>query len=162
MRGDVVYRVYACHEGRQKDYFFGAFRSISEAEAEVTKLTEKEMNGRNSAQQYHNRGFVIREAVVDTNFEVPLQPKPRDKYTIRASRKANQPGTWDSTVVEVFRRTNSSGDLEKICEYERNYSMLQTFEPYRQGGREFALISRLHKNGRAGPRVWKRDRGGGR
>ncbi len=45
MRGDVVYRVYACHEGRQKDYFFGAFRSISEAEAEVTKLTEKEMNG---------------------------------------------------------------------------------------------------------------------
>jgi len=26
--------------------------------------------------------------------------------------------------------------------YERNYAMLQTFEPFRQGNREFALISR--------------------
>jgi hypothetical protein len=25
--------------------------------------------------------------------------------------------------------------------YERNYGLLQTFEPFRQGGRDFALIS---------------------
>ena len=43
MRGDVVYRVYALHEGREKDFFFfGAFRSISEAEVEIAKLSAVE------------------------------------------------------------------------------------------------------------------------
>src|SRR5262249_23013425 len=77
----------------------------------------------------------------DTDFEIPSLPKPRDKYAIKGSPKANRPGTWDSTIVEVFRRT-SSGDLEKICEYERYYALLRTFEPFRQGSRDFALISR--------------------
>jgi hypothetical protein len=142
MRGDVVYRVYGLHEGREKDVFFGAFRSAADAEAEITKLRTREMNGRNWAGQYHNRGFVIREAVVETDFEVPSLPKPRDKYAVKCSRKANQPGTWDSTIVEVFRRADTPNDPKKICEYERNYSLLQTFEPFRQGSREFALISR--------------------
>lgn len=38
MRGDIVYRVYALHEGREKDYFFGAFRTRSEAETEIAML----------------------------------------------------------------------------------------------------------------------------
>lgn len=142
MRGDIVYRVYGLHEGREEDSFFGAFRSKAEADAEITKRRAIDMNGRNWATQYHNRGFVIREAVVDTEFEIPAEPKPRDKYAIKASEKPNRPGTWDSTVVEVFRRTSAAGNFEKICEYERNYSMLGTFEPFRQGNREFALISR--------------------
>jgi hypothetical protein len=141
MRGDVVYRIYGLHEGRQKEYFFGALRSRSEADAEVAKLCAREMNGRNWAEQYHNKGFVIREAMVETDFEVPPLPKPRDKYAVKGTRKANQPGTWDSTIVEVFRRADAQGSPEKICEYERYYSLLQTFEPFRQGDREFALIS---------------------
>ena len=44
MRGDVVYRVSALHEGREKDFFFGAFRSAAEAEAEIEKLRVREMN----------------------------------------------------------------------------------------------------------------------
>jgi len=124
------------------DCFFGAFRSRAEANAEVENLFAREMNGQNWAEQYHNKGFVIREVVVGTDFEIPLQPKPRDKYAVKCSRKVNQPGTWDSTIVEVFRRTGTKGRFEKICEYERNYSPMQTFEPFRQGGREFALISR--------------------
>jgi hypothetical protein len=142
MRGDVVYRVYALHEGREKDTYFGAFRSTSEAGAEIEELRSRQMHGRNWAEQYHNRGFVIREAVVDTDFEIPSLPKPRERYAIKGTPKANRPGTWDSTVVEVFRRRSSSGAAEKICEYERDYSMLQTFEPFRQGSRDFALISR--------------------
>jgi hypothetical protein len=142
MRGDIVYRVYGLHEGRPEDYFFGAFRSVAEADARIAELLASEMNGRNWAEQYHNRGFVIREAVVETEFEIPPRPKPRDKYAVKGTRKANQPGTWDSTIVEVFRRADSRGGPEKICEYERNYSLLQTFEPFRQGGSEFALISR--------------------
>src|SRR5438309_3596264 len=113
MRDDVVYRIYGVHEGREKDYFFGAFRTVAEAEAEIAQLAAREMNGRNWAEQYHNRGFVIREAVIDTDFEIPSQPKPRDRYAIKGSRKPNRPGTWDSTIVEVFRRTGSPGDLEK-------------------------------------------------
>jgi hypothetical protein len=142
MRGDIVYRVYGLHEGRDEDLFFGAFRSHAEAEAEIAKLCAREMNGRNWADQYHNRGFVIRETIVDVDFEIPSCPKPRDKYCIKGSQKPNRPGTWDSTIVEVFRRSHTSGDIEKVCEYERNYSLLQTFEPFRQGSREFALISR--------------------
>src|SRR4051812_12492413 len=123
MRGDLVYRVYGLHEGREKDLFFGAFRSAAEAEAEVAKLRARELNGRNWAEQYHNRGFVIREAVVETDFEIPPLPKPRDKYAAQGSRKANQPGRWDSTIVAVFRRADTRGGPEKICEYERNYSL---------------------------------------
>src|SRR5260370_31615437 len=115
MRGDLAYCIYGVHDGREKDFCFGGFRTVAEAEAEIAKLGAREMNGRNWAEQYHNRGFVIREAVVDTDFEIPPHPKPRDKYAIKDSRKANRPGTWDSTVVAVFRRTSPSGDLEKIC-----------------------------------------------
>jgi hypothetical protein len=142
MRGEIVYRVYGVHKGRDEDVFFGAFRTAQEAQAEVEHLKAMEMHGRNWADQYHNKGFVIREVAVDTDFEIPSRPKPRDKYVVKTSAKANRPGTWDSTIVEVFRRDVSSADIERVCEYERNYGMLQTFEPFRQGSREFALISR--------------------
>src|SRR5437879_2832612 len=124
MRGDIVYRVYGLHDGREKDHFFGAFRSRSEADAEIAKLSAMEMNGRNWAEQYHNRGFVIRETLVAVDFELPSQPKPRDKYVVKSTPKPNRPGTWGSTIVEVFRSRSSSSTVEKICEYERHYSLL--------------------------------------
>jgi hypothetical protein len=99
------------------------------------------MNGRNWAEQYHNRGFIIREVAVDTDFEIPTRPAPRDKYFVKRTA-TTRPGTWHSTLVDVFRRNVSVGDAEKVCRYERNYTMFQTFEPFRQGGRELALISR--------------------
>ena len=141
MRGDVVCRIYGIHEGREVDCCFGAFRTVAEAEAEIAKLGLWEMNGRSWAEQYHNRGFVIREAVVQADFEIPPRPKPRDRYFVLGTRKENRPGTWESTIVEVFRRADDEGEPKKVCEYERNYGLLQTFEPFRQGSREFALIS---------------------
>ncbi len=142
MRGDIVYRVYGVHEGREKDVYFGAFSTSAEAEAKIAELKAKEMRGQNWAEQHHSKGFAIREMTVDTDFEIPSRPKPRDKYAVEISLKQNQPGTWHSTIVKVLRRTSSSADVEEICEYERNYSMMQTFEPFRQGTSEFALISR--------------------
>ncbi len=142
MRGDVVYRVYGLHEGREKEYFFGAFRSVAEAEEEIAKLRAREMNGRNWAEQYHNHGFIIREVVVATDFEIPSEPKPRDRYAVKGSPKANGPGIIDSTIVEVFRRGGAGCGSEKVCEYERNLFLKQTFEPFRQGRKDFALISR--------------------
>jgi len=86
MRGDIVFRVYGLHEGRSNDsFFFCAFRSRSDAEAEIAKLAEKTMHGGNWAAQYHNRGFVIREHAVSTDFELPPLPKPRDKYIVKTS-----------------------------------------------------------------------------
>ncbi len=141
MRDDVVYRVYGVHEGREKDFFLGAFRTAAEAEAEVAKLNVREMNGANWAERYHNRGFVIRETVVETDFEIPPRRKPRDRYFVRSRRKEYGPDTTAGTEVEVFRRAAPGGEPEKVCQYERNYGLLQTFEPFRQGTREFALIS---------------------
>lgn len=140
MRGDVVFRVYGCHEGREQDHGFGTYRTEQEALTEIEKLKAKEMNGRNWAAQYHNKGFVVRPVVVETDFELPVLPKPRDAYAVKITKRANAPGTWDSSVVEVFRRTDSAG-LEKVAEYVRTYAMLHTFEPFRQGGRDYALIS---------------------
>ncbi len=142
MRGEIIYQVYGMHTGREEDMYFGAFRTLEDAQIEVEKLKTREMHGQNWADRYHNQGFTIRELVVETDFEIPSQPKPRDKYVIKALPKPNKPGTWDSTMVEVYRRDFTSGGLERICQYERNYAMLHTFEPFRQGSREFALISR--------------------
>ena len=141
MRGDVIYRVYGVHDGRAKDTFFGAFRTVAEAEARVGHLCRREMHGRSWAEQYHNRGFVIREAVVETDFEIPSRPKPRDRYFVRGTAKESRPETWAITTVEVFRRANEGGQPEKVFEFERNYGLLQTFEPFRQGDREYALIA---------------------
>jgi hypothetical protein len=141
MRGDVVFRVYGCHGGREQDSGFGAFKTEEEARAEITKLQAREMNGENWAAQYHNKGFVVRPVVVETDFELPSLPKPRDAYAVKVTKKRNAPGTWDSSAVEVFRRTGSA-ELEKVGEYVRNYGMLHTFEPFRQRGHDYALISR--------------------
>jgi hypothetical protein len=142
MRGDVVYRVYARHEGREKDYYFGAFHSRSVADSRIAQLRTVEMNERNWAEQYHNRGFVVRETAVDTDFEIPPLPKPRDRYAVKCTPKSNGPEVVGSTIVAVARRSGSPAVLEEICEYERNYDLLQTFEPFRQGDKNFALVSR--------------------
>ncbi len=141
MRGDIVHQVYGVHEGRGQDVYFGTSRTRSEAEAEAEKLKARDMNGRNWAEQYHNRGFVIREVAVETDFELPSRPKPRDKYAVKVTQ-TSPPGTWTTITVEVFRRGVETAELERICQYDRRYSMLHTFEPFRQGDRDLALISR--------------------
>ena len=125
---------------RKKDHCFGAFRSVVEATAEIANLGAREMNGRNWAEQYHNRGFVVRETVVQTDFEIPTRLKPRDRYFVQGMAKENRPGTWASTIVEVFRHSDDGSEPTKLCEYERNLqiSLVHTFEPFRQGRREFA------------------------
>jgi hypothetical protein len=142
MRGDIIFQVFGVHAGRDKDVYFGAFQTTEKAQAEIERLHSKVMHGSNWAQQYHNKGFVIRPTVVTTDFEIPSLPKPRDKYLAIASAEPRQPGIRHSTHVEVFRRGLCVGDNQRICAYERNYAMLQTFEPFRQRGRELALISR--------------------
>jgi hypothetical protein len=141
MRGDIIYEIYGMHKGREDDTFLVTFKTLKEAQAEVEKLQTRETDGQNWAARYHNKGFAIREKIVDTDFEIPLKPKPRDKYFIKTTPKPNKAGTWNSTIVDVYRRDIASKSTERVCQYVRTYAMLQTFEPFRQGGREYALIS---------------------
>jgi hypothetical protein len=117
----------------------GSTRTRAEAEAKVVELRAREIHGQNWAAQYHDRGFEIREHVVTTDFEIPSRPKPRDRFAVKATRR-ERVGEWRRTFVEVFERRE--GELARICEYDRNYGMLETFEPFRQGNRLLALISR--------------------
>jgi hypothetical protein len=103
MRGDIVYHVYGVHAGRDEDVYFEAFRTVFEAEREIEKLKARELG--NWAEQCHNNGFIIREVVVETDFEVPTRPAPRDKYFVKVTDQTG--GAWDSTLVEVFRRNVS-------------------------------------------------------
>ncbi len=135
MRGDVIFRVYGIHGGRETDAYFGAYYSREKAEAAVVKLAAQNWAAR------HDKGFVIREHVVETDFEIPSRSKPRDRYLVRDTNRSKASGEWVSSLVEVFRRLPGK-EPEQICAYERNYSTLQTFEPFRRGNREFALISR--------------------
>lgn len=141
MRGDIVHHIFGLHAGRANDSHFGTYRTVQEAEAQIQVLLAKEMNGGNWAAQYHNKGFVIRTTKVDTDFAIPSLPKPRDRYFAEATPIVNRPGAWETARVEVLRRDDPAGAREKIYEYQRNYRMLQTFEPFRQGSRSFALMS---------------------
>lgn len=73
---------------------------------------------------------------IDTTglFEIPPRPTPRERYTTRV-QQASDPHTRTTVRVEIL-------DGERVvATYDRNYSMLHTFEPFRQGEREFALIA---------------------
>jgi hypothetical protein len=138
MRGDVVFRIYGVHRGRAEDSFFGARRTRAEAAAVIAELSARQMHGKSWAGTYHDQGFVIREALVDTDFEIPPLPKPRDAWVLRATPLSNGNTSWPSTRVAVFRR----GAETPVASYERNHGLYTTFEPFRQGARELALISR--------------------
>lgn len=74
----------------------------------------------------------------------PAPSRPiRDIYTA-VPEVVSEPKTWEKIRVSVYR-DDIDGTKEKIAEYGRNYSMLQTFEPFRQlrdgVWHDYALIS---------------------
>jgi len=75
MRGDIIHRVYGVHAGRDEDSHFGTYCTVGEAEAAIARL--RETHGRDWEERYHNRGFVIREAVVETDFPNPRTTEGR-------------------------------------------------------------------------------------
>ncbi|HEY1455688.1 MAG TPA: hypothetical protein VGG31_04265 [Candidatus Dormibacteraeota bacterium] len=73
---------------------------------------------------------------IDTTglFELPSLPAPRQRFTTRVETR-QLPGHWATSHVDVFEGETF------VASYDRNYSMLQTFEPFRQGERFFALVA---------------------
>lgn len=73
------------------------------------------------------------------NVWAPPSERIRERYRHTTTTVKNRPGTWDSTLVKVYR-----GETQ-VAEYLRHYAMMRTFEPFQQwdGERwhEYALIS---------------------
>lgn len=66
----------------------------------------------------------------------------RDRYYVRETPIETGPHTWNTSRVDVFART-PDGLADRPCaSWSRDYALLGTFEPFRQGDRALALISR--------------------
>ena len=107
---------------------FGARRSRAEGAA----LLEDRLKTYEGARGW--RRWWLEEIDTTGLWQPPPAPAPRERYRTRV-RGLSPPGSWTRVHVEVL-------DGERVvAEYDRNYSMLQTFEPFRQDGRDFELIS---------------------
>src|SRR5258708_36456650 len=128
---DDASRIYEVRAGYASGrvHAFGAGRTRPEAEDLLRESTR-----RAEATGIRSQRYWIEEIDTTGLWQPPPQPKPRDRYTARATT-TTPPGKWTKVHVEVL-----DGDAV-IASYDRNYSMLQTFEPFRQGDRMFALIS---------------------
>lgn len=136
MRGDHVFHVYGVRGTQESDMHFGTYPSRPLAEARRAELAGDE----GWATRYQD-GFVIREGVVETDFVVPPRPKPRDGYIVELRAPSESPARPVDVVVS---RRDATGATRRVCEYRRDYGLLHTFEPFRQGDRELALISRSY------------------
>jgi hypothetical protein len=108
---------------------FGARRTRPEAE-DLLRESRRQVEAAGG----RNRRYWIEEIDTTGLWQPPPQPKPRDRYTVRVTT-TTPPGKWTTVHVDVL-----DGETV-IAGYDRNYRMLQTFEPFRQGDRNFALIS---------------------
>ena len=64
-----------------------------------------------------------------------------DRYYVREESKPSRPGCWDILDVIIFK-TIDEGTGQQIGQYERNYpSLYNTFAPFMQHGKEYALYS---------------------
>lgn len=73
------------------------------------------------------------------------QPGIRDQYKVETQSSNAGWATTDVTVLKKVTDTNGAETWETVASYHRNYSMLKTFEPFRQfkNGvwKDYALIS---------------------
>ena len=120
---------YATYASGRRVRAFGARRTRAEAEALLAESIRKV-----EAAGGRNERYWIEEIDTTGLWQPPAQPKPRDRYSTRVTT-ASAPGTWTKVHVDVL-----DGETV-IASYDRNYSMLRTFEPFRQGDHVFALIS---------------------
>ncbi len=109
---------------------FGARRTREEAETLLVEQLERPGGWSN---------YRVQEVDTTGMFEIPPRQTPRERYTINVEvTRSIEAGEHDyprAVHVQVLDRERV------VAEYDRNYAMLRTFEPFRQGDRDFALIS---------------------
>lgn len=81
--------------------------------------------------------------LLSRKFPLPPTYNIRERYTFDTETVETKPGAWNTLIVTVYR--NTPAGKEKIFSYPRNYSMMKTFEPFRQlkdgVWKDYALIS---------------------
>lgn len=141
----MIYEVRAESKGRTHAH--GAYRDRDEAETELVSWREQitKVGGKNDR-------YWIEEIDTDGLWEIPSKPTPRERFHTNVTRVEQSPGHWSTTKIKVLD-TIGAGVMasqkdgpgwtgnKTVGEYERNYSMLSTFEPFRQGDRNYALIA---------------------
>jgi hypothetical protein len=110
----------------------GSFFSRKEAEAQLANT--RELFEATITPPNWERRCWIEEIDTTGLFEVPGPPKPRERFTTRVERTSAE-HHWTQVHVDIL-----DGD-RVVGSYDRNYAMLSTFEPFRQGDRYFALVS---------------------
>lgn len=123
----VIFEVRFENKGRVRGA--GSFTDRAQAEEQLTRFQAQVAQAGGA-----NRRYWIEEIDTTGLFELPPKPTPRDRYTTRVT-ETSPPRTWKKVHVEVFDQGR------KVGEFDRNYNMLGTFEPFRQGDRDYALVS---------------------
>ena len=108
---------------------YGAKRTREEAEALLSESKLRVARAGGKVERWW-----IEEIDTTGLFEFPSLPTPRQRFKTQDEPR-QVPGYWATSHVDVY-------DGERlVTSYDRNYSMLQTFEPFRQGERYFALVA---------------------
>jgi hypothetical protein len=123
----LIYEVRA--QSGDRVHSFGARRTSHEADQLLAAARE-----RVAAAGGRNDRYWIEQIDTAGMFKIPSRPTPRERFTTHVTPTSPE-RAWHTVRVEIL----DAGRV--VATYDRNYSMLQTFEPFRQGNRSFALIS---------------------
>jgi hypothetical protein len=129
-----IYEVRSISHTDDKLHDWGARRSRAEAEI----LLAERFTGSNTdwANRYHKRWW-IEELDTTGSFVIPPKPTPRERFSTKVTEIPGEGETWGTIHVDIL---DSGGQV--VAAYDRNYPTLyETFEPFRQADRSFALIS---------------------
>jgi hypothetical protein len=124
----TIYDVVADAPQIGRVHSFGARRAREDAEAHLVEVVAR------YGPKTSWRDFRIEEVDATGLFEIPSLPTPRERYSIGVTRTSPE-DTWTQIDVEVL-----DGD-RLVGRYHRDYGMLRTFEPFRQGAHNYALVS---------------------
>ena len=123
------YEARAQYASGRRVHAFGTCRTRPEAEALLAESIQRAEAGGVKYERYW-----VEEIDTTGLWQPPAQPKPRDRYSTRVTG-TSPPGAWRKVHVDVLENETV------IAGYDRNNSVLQTFEPFRQVDRDFAIIS---------------------
>lgn len=129
-----IYEVRSTARDNGKLHTWGAENSYDEA---VLLLDERFGEKHKEWAERHHSRWWIEEIDTTDCFNIPSKPMPRDMFSTREHEVETKKGYGNTLRVEVL---NAASEI--VATYNRNYSaMMQTFEPFRQGEKMFALVS---------------------
>lgn len=123
-------------EQRGRVHAHGTYEDQAIAQRKLTELRDQieNMEPRLPAGKSRNEAYWLHQIDTAEHWQLPSRPTPRQRYQQRVSVVESAPSYWNTT-----RLTVTEGE-RVVAEYDRNYTT-PPFEPFRQGDRDFALVS---------------------